>query len=197
MIITGVLFVSVSGAMALPINFDGNIGIPDNYAIIKDDPNEAAFGADSFDIDAVLFDMDSNFLYIGVDTIGAFDRNGGATAFPPVTQFLFQLDDGSASYFFTLLINDTSTTMFQGVSPIPLPVTIWDAMIDNDLEIRFDSTMMPGFNWDDFAFQARLDNSDTAADDVISARVTDIPEPATMSLQGLGAIALLRRRRKA
>lgn len=193
-IVTGMTLAFVSAcaleATPLSVDFDGDVDSNDNYAVRVDDPNEGVYGSPSFDIDAVEFHVDDTWFYIGVDTMGDFDRNGGATAFPPVTQFLFLLDDGAMSFFFTFRSDDTSMQMFHDSTPIPGG---WEAEIGSDLEIRLSSDMLTGFDFLDFSFRARLDNSDTHADDIIAA--VGVPEPATMGLLALGAIALLRRRR--
>ncbi len=184
----------VTGAVASPITFDGTVDAGDTYPAWIDDPAEGVFGSDGLDIDGVGFDEIAGWLYIGVDTVGQFDRDGGPTAFPQVTQFLFRLNDGSQTHTYMMLIDGGAIAMFEGITPI---LAGWTAQIANDLEIRLDTTvLMPGFDHHDFFFQARLDNSDYYADDVIAGDI-GIPEPTTMSLLAIGSLAALRRRSRA
>jgi len=196
-IVTGITLAFVSAcALAvtpLSVDFDGDVDSDDNYAVRADDPNEGVYGSPSFDIDAIEFYRDDTWFYMAVDTMDDFDRNGGATAFPRVTQFLFLLDDGAMSFFFTFRSDDTSVQIFHDSTPLSGG---WEAEIGSDLEIRLANDMLAGFDFLDFSFLVRLDNSDTYADDVAgAAAVSNTPEPTTMGLLALGAIALLRRRR--
>lgn len=196
LILAGLICMCVSRAAAAPIDFDGNVDGDDSYVFRLEDDEEAEYGTDSFDIDAVEFDLDGPWLYIGVDTVGLFDRDGGPTAFPAITQFIFFLDDGGQDHLFTLLIDATDMLMYQGTVPVPL-ATGWEAAIGTDLEIRLDSAaLLAGFDYDGFGFQGRLDNSDTQADDVITG-IVPIPEPASIFLLGVGGLAGLKRRRRA
>jgi len=195
LIVAGLICMCVSGAAAAPIDFDGNVDGDDSYVFRLEDDEEAQYGTDSFDIDAVKFDLDDPWLYIGVDTVGLFDRDGGPTAFPAITQFIFFLDDGSQDHLFTLLIDATDMLMYQGTVPVPLAAG-WEAAIGMDLEIRLDSAaLLAGFDYDEFFFYGRLDNADTYPDDVIAGTVP-IPEPASAALMLVaGAIALKARRK--
>lgn len=184
----------VTDAIASPVVFDGNIDSGDSYLARLEDANEDTFGTSSFDIDGVEFDEIAGWLYIGVQTVGAFDRTGGPTAFPPVTQFVFFLDDGSQNHLFTMRIDSSSITLFEGY--VPVAGAGWDAEIAGDLEIRLDmAVLLVGFDHNDFFFQARLDNSDIYLDDMIMGNI-GVPEPASIILLTTGGLAFLRRRRR-
>ncbi|MBT3199665.1 MAG: PEP-CTERM sorting domain-containing protein [Phycisphaerales bacterium] len=214
LIIVGILFMCGSGAMALPITFEGNVdeayapGPGPHYRFDSDDPNEGIFGSPAFDIDEIRLDMDASWLYVGLKTVGTFDRDGvvdpgppPVNPFPPETEFLFQTNDGTTNHFFIVTTTAASIAVEHGSAPHPaLPPTLpllpanWSVAINEDMEIKIDLALMPGFDFTDFDFIGRLDNSNQPPDDIVLADV-NIPEPATIGLLTFGLVGLISRRR--
>ena len=201
-IVLGLVLVCASGVRATPI-FDGNVDAA-NYAEVEADATgEANFGGSVWDITQAAFDRDNSYFYIGLDVDNTdpppadkFDVNG-QDLLPPVTQVLILLDDGAISKLFTLLLSDapgwpTQALYLNGTEQ----TTGWAVATDNDLELKLDNNLLnSGFDYENFFFQCRLDNSGASPDDTMSAQVTGVPEPATLALVAFGGLALLRRRR--
>ena len=191
-----VLALGASVAQAVPVDFDGDIDGSDLYPIRLEDPEEGIFGSDGFDIDGVEFARDTGWFYIGVDTVGDFDPNGGAAGFPAETEFLFRIDDGNTTMLFTLVSDDFGISM--SLAGGSLAGADWDAKIGTDLEIRISNTLLAGFDHTSFFFLARLDNIDMDPDDIIAGSVVGVPEPAALSLVATGSLLVfLKKRRRA
>ena len=189
----GLLCACAQAAFAVPVTLDGNIDGNDTYDFRLEDPNEGPiiFGGSSWDIDAVEFTGDNDWFYVGLDTMDTFDRNGGDFAFPPQTQFLFQLSDTDDSFLFILALTDSSELLYlDGVGFLADPQ--FDVETGSDMELRLDVALLAGLDAE-FDFIARLDNSALPADDIIEGRV---PEPATVVLLAAGGLLVFARRRK-
>ena len=199
-IVLGLVLVCASGVRAAPI-FDGNVDAA-NYAVVEadDDLFEPDFGPDGaktmWDITQVAFDRDPAWFYIGVDvdeTDGKFDVNGQGDL-PPATQLLTLLTDGTTTKLFTLILSDATQKLFLNGTE---QTTGWAVATDNDLELKLDNDLLnSGFNYGDFYFQCRLDNSAGMPDDTMAEGIVGVPEPATLALVAFGGLALLRRRRR-
>ena len=194
-IVLGLVLVCASGVRAAPI-FDGNVDAA-NYAVVEadDDLSEPIFGDSMWDITQVAFDRDPAWFYIGVDvdnTDGKFDVNG-QDLLPPATQLLVLLDDGVISKLFTLILSDATQKLFLNGTE---QTTGWAVVTDNDVELMLDNDLLnSGFDYEEFYFQCRLDNSAGMPDDTMAESIVGVPEPATLALVAFGGLALLRRRR--
>jgi len=196
------LFVAASPTLAMPvpllINFDGSVGTDDLYAFRLEDANqEEDFGGLGLDIDGVEFQADDTWFYIGLDTMGDFDRDGGPTSDWQETVFDFrQVSDPQSPYLFRLTTDDaTEDLILRGVS---LLASDWEVAIGTDLEIRIKLDVLTGFDYTDFYFRGLLDNNDDAPDDVVEGQVIGVPEPAALSVVAVGSIlVLLKKRRRA
>ena len=195
-IVLGLVLVCASGVRAAPI-FDGNVDAA-NYAVVEadDDLSEPIFGDSMWDITQVAFDRDPAWFYIGVDvdnTDGKFDVNG-QDLLPPATQLLVLLDDGVISKLFTLILSDATQKLFLNGTE---QTTGWAVVTDNDVELMLDNDLLnSGFDYEEFYFQCRLDNSAGMPDDTMAESIVGVPEPATLALVAFGGLALLRRRRR-
>lgn len=184
-------------AWALPVTVDGNIDGADNYfATIDDDNAEAAFESTSWDIDMVRFDTDSNWFYIGLDTVGRFDPDGSESSFLDKTVFFgFVISDVVNRYAFNLTSTVAGFTLtIDGVTLTQ--GTDYVAANDNDLELKIARDRVAGIG-EDFFFAAQLDNTGFGIDDQVSGEVTGVPEPGTMALLAIGGLLALSRRRRA
>ena len=195
-IVLGLVLVCASGVRATPV-FDGNVDAA-NYAVVEadDDLSEPIFGDSMWDITQVAFDRDPAWFYIGVDvdnTDGKFDVNG-QDLLPPATQLLVLLDDGVISKLFTLILSDATQKLFLNGTE---QTTGWAVVTHNDVELMLDNDLLnSGFDYEEFYFQCRLDNSAGMPDDTMAESIVGVPEPATLALVAFGGLALLRRRRR-
>jgi hypothetical protein len=195
----GSLFLFASSALALPVTFDGTVdqGNTDNYGLALTDTDDLntdpKFGGPDWNMDAAYFDYDpvDDWIYIALDVMGTFDRNGGDGAVPAITLAAFRAGEPPNNYEFVFT---ATPAMMVLAKPDGTPITTgWEAKILGDLELRIRPSLIPALDLNDFVFYARLDNMTGQPDDEISGRV---PEPATLALLGLGGVvALLRRRR--
>jgi len=190
-VVVGIVSLCASAAWGAPVQLDGNVDSHDAYSIHVEDPNEGIFGGDSFDVDAMDFDESGGWLYVGVDTIGPFDRNGAGGASPPQTELWLEFRDAATGLMlFKLTLTDGGETM--KLDDVALDGSLWDAEVADDLEFRVDQSLLAGLV-SPYDFKARLDNAALPSDDIVTGQV---PEPATLALLTLGGVAgLLRRRR--
>jgi hypothetical protein len=203
-IVVGLAFLlgTATPGWALPL-FDGDIdqGGTDDYFYVLTDaddlPTDLKFGGADWNIKAALFDCDpvSDWLYIGLDVVGSFDRDGGGGAIPAITLVAFKTFDVSETYEFIFTTYNSFMVMSE---PDGTPITTgWEAMIVNDLELRIKpADIVPDLDLDGFTFYARLDNLTGMPDDEITGSVV-APEPTTLGLLALGGLVLFVRRRRA
>jgi len=203
----GILFVSASAAFGAPVTFDGKIDGSDSYALtITDtdgDPSQT-FQSSSWNISAAKLDMDSQWLYLGLDTLGNYDSDGtGGQSLS--TALFFRVEDnslGGAAYNFVFLsTNATTWELYKqtGFGMMPTFTAVApanrDALIDTDLELKISLTDLPGVTAN-LIFMGRLDDLGPWSDDIVEG-AGYAPEPGTAALLLVGAAgALLRRRRK-
>jgi|GEM_PF-2917047 len=203
----GILFVSASAAFGAPVTFDGKIDGSDSYALtITDtdgDPSQT-FQSSSWNISAAKLDMDSQWLYLGLDTLDTYDPDGTGGQ-SNRTSFFFRIQDNSlngAAHDFVFISTDATTwelykqtggglmPTFAAVSPANRA-----ALIDTDLELKISLAELPGVTAN-LIFMGRLDDLGPWSDDIVEG-AGYAPEPGTAALLLVGAAgALLRRRRK-
>ena len=193
---------TASVSWALPITFDGNVDTNDDYfSKIDDAIGEAVFDSNSWDIVSASFDAADDadlgvyVLYMGLDTLGDFDPNGGPSSFYDKTLFFGFMVSGSAqTYSFELTFEGASTVTCTLDGTTLTQGTDFDVAVDKDMELKLSWDLLPQLE-DEFFFQAQLDDVGFGNDDQIDGDVIT-PEPATLALLGLGAVGLLLRRRR-
>ena len=191
------LCASAASAAPVDILFDGNVdpNVTDFYFHkLPDDIAEAPFESTSWDVAAAYLDMDDDWLYMGLDTVGPFDPNGGDTSFlRKETQFFGVLiPSPDVQYVFELSSNDDGITL--KLNGIVLTDDQYDALRGTDLEIRISLALLTDLGLE-FFMQAQLDDTGFGQDDQIAGQIT-LPEPGTIALLSLGGVALALRRRR-
>lgn len=199
-----VAFVAISlcaaGAWGTPIQ-NGTVTSGEYDFVVFDDPNDNVGGIyeSGLDIEDVRITIDSNYLYVGLSTVAAFDPNGsnanswGQTSVrmrffdsnvndPPEHSMLLMVQGGGANDF--LLLMD-GNVMVQGTH-------YWTGLGDA-FEFKLDRSQLVPALGDTFAFEMHLDDTGQDQDDYISAFV---PEPATVGLLAMAGVVVLRRRRR-
>lgn len=195
-------------ASAAPI-VNGNIISGDGYVDQVDDPTHdvnQTFQSDGWDIQSVHFVMEAGSLYLGVHTLGDYDRDGTGAPQPNNTFFIMRILDNSGPngpfHEFAVSSNASDIALFRitGWSwgfPVlaPVPAADWDAAINSDLELRISTAQLSGITPEIYFF-GKLDDLWDWSDDRVEGAVT-APEPGSMALLAMGGIAaLIRRRRK-
>jgi MYXO-CTERM domain-containing protein len=202
---------AVSGAA--PVEFNGEADSPDFVypgPIEVHDPVEGVFESPSWDIQGVEFIESRPGMYVHVDTLGPFDRNGGDTSITGTTLFVALLTEASGreTQMIELTLTETTGELRIDGAPVeegPHHWEQWSAGVSEDghLWIWIGSYFLAPFVYSPWAgpwvhpwprgfeLRARLDDCDAGADDVI---VGWVPQPAGLALLALGAAALLRRR---
>jgi hypothetical protein len=184
--------VEVSGEAEAPLfGYSGNITVPDLL--------EGAFESPSWDVRGLEFIAFRSGMGVIVDTVGPFDRNGGASSLTRTTRFIALLSErgGPGSQLLDLTLTDATEELWiDGVLAEPKPFYDWDAAIyEGHLRVTISwyllAPFVSFFRDPGFRVQARLDDCDAGADDVI---VGWVPEPAGLAFLALGAFVLLRRR---
>jgi len=193
-IVIGVVLASASYGWAIPITVDGVVDGNDNYAaVLNDAVGELGLESTAWDISKANFDLDANWLYVGLETVGGFDRNGGNTSMFGTTLFFGLIDSTGSPYTFGLVT--TASSVLLNVDGVTLTENVdYVAGIGWALELKLDRSKVPTIT-SDFAFQAQLDDNGSGSDDQIAGQLVGVPEPATMALLALGGVALLRRKR--
>jgi hypothetical protein len=197
-------------AQAGPFNLvDGTIGLSEYAVGSTDSGDTAVFANSNLDIDRVRFrneviDGNSAF-FMGFDTIGGsfdlgspldatdvqlklFDSNGNDQALLTV-----KFEGAAAPNAIVLLDEDYRT--------IDVLDEDWAISVNNDFEIgilsSYLSDIIPPSGQFEFGFELELsDSGSTQGDQHADILTTDVPEPATLALVGLGAAFMAPRRRR-
>ncbi|HET6430081.1 MAG TPA: PEP-CTERM sorting domain-containing protein [Phycisphaerae bacterium] len=193
-VVIGVVLACASYGWAIPITVDGVIDGNDSYAAtLSDATGEPGLESSDWDISQAHFDLDANWLYMGLETVGGFDRNGGNTSLFGTTLFLGLIDSTGSPHSFGLVT--TASSVLLNVDNVMLTENVdYVVGIGSALELKLDRSRIPTIG-SDFAFQAQLDDNGSGSDDQIAGQVIGVPEPATMALLAVGGVALLRRKR--
>lgn len=186
--------------LAAPI-VDGDVTPADAYYVAFDTPGEVTYPA-GFDIDALHYFQSDDSLFFGLEVVGgAIDFDGGQDPWEPKTRFTLKLYDGqNGPLFRNVVVTSTSAssitaTLYDGAGSFLTILPVSDVDGGPDLELRIPDSLLEGIPYQPY-FRAWLDNSAEPADDMVSGVLAAVvPEPATLSVLGLGGLALLRRRR--
>lgn len=186
-------------ALAFP-NVDGLIN-PGEYQIaITDDAAEGLYEG-NLDIDSVYFFRDNVAVHLGLTVVdGPISQNGssGSLLGQTILFSLFYADEALTQPLYRIITN-----IQDGFSALLLQAhngVNWSTVglggqylldVDAGVELAVPAWAMANLP-DSFYYVGMLDDSGPYPDDMIAAF---IPEPASVSLLALGALAMVRRRR--
>jgi hypothetical protein len=201
MLLVGGLAVALvaSSAGAAPI-IDGNVLLGEYATVVHDAAGETYAG--NLDIDTFQFDASNAYYNVAVTVVAPpLDKTGGVTSPIHQTEFwtLFKDSTGTTDlYAVDIVMNSFGVLMFTlgdytAGSLVPLAPGDYSVSVGNALEFRIDKSKMPLLPASPYVV-AQLDNRGQAPDDQISTG--PIPEPATLALLSLGAVAALAARRR-
>jgi len=197
---------ATAGAIAAPV-LDGQVQpapVTDFYTTtIVGTPDGTC--APGLDISKLSFAFDDTYVYVGVSTIGPFNPSGsdqsigGATTF---TMGLYATDDSPMVRMFrvymtspTDVVGNLYASKCSNATPVWTTgqgdIAVAETTNGGGLEFRIPRKEL-GDLGTNFVVRAELDDNGGYTDDTISGQV---PEPATMTLLGLGALGLIIRRR--
>jgi len=186
-----------SSAGASPI-IDGfaNVG---EYAMVRNDtPGETAYAV-NLDIDTFRFDASNEYYNVALTvTNPPVDRTGGVTSSDRKTEFWTTFMDGVGTELYTVDVRMNAVgvlmfTLFDYTNLTLTPLALADVKVADAIEWRIDKSLMPLLPAVPYVL-AQLDNRGEAPDDQISTG--PLPEPATLALLSLGAVATLAARRR-
>jgi hypothetical protein len=198
--VVGVIGSSVG---ASPI-IDGFANVLEYAKVVYDTPGETAY-VGNLDIDTFQFDASNSYYNVALTVMSTpVDKTGGVTSFVGQTEFWTAFYDATGttpSYYVDVLMNASSVLSFMllqngggGWTPVALtPGVDYDVAVADAIEWRIDKAKMSLLAATPYVI-AQLDNRGQAPDDQISTG--PIPEPATLALLALGAVATLAVRRR-
>lgn len=193
-------------AKALPI-LDGDILASDGYQFtLTDRIGEPGLSGSSLDIASLKYAKDATWLYFGLKVAGqSIEQYGGDDTISGYTTYWLRFQDNSSTssqkYMFKVDMGDMPAVSFMtrnaaNTKWLNTPLTEgvdYDFAIDSGLEFKIRRGSVQKMNTNKFYVTGQLDDNGTAADDQIAGV---IPEPGTVALLGLGAAALLARKRR-
>jgi hypothetical protein len=198
--VVGVIGSSVG---ASPI-IDGFANVLEYAKVVDDTPGETAY-VGNLDIDTFQFDASNSYYNVALTVMSTpVDKTGGGTSFVRQTEFWTAFYDATGttpSYYADVLMNASGVLSFMllqngggGWTPVALtPGVDYDVAVADAIEWRIAKAKMPLLAATPYVI-AQLDNRGAAPDDQISTG--PIPEPATLALLALGAVATLAVRRR-
>jgi hypothetical protein len=159
------------------------------------DPVEGTFESPSWDIQSVHISLvHLQGLFIGVDTVGPFDRDGGMTSALGETDVYMEFREywgGAVIQTEEMVLTATTETYYENAMK-----SGGRYAIGTDLEIEIGAAMQNDLGMildgrGKCRFYLRLDDTGTGLHDEVFGI---IPEPGTLALLALGAAAMIRRR---
>ncbi len=192
----GMVVLCAGAAVAAPVTLDGIVSVGEYAAKIDDDAGvDGVYASQGWNIQSLHADMDSNWLYLGLEVYGTFDPDGTDPRRKAKTEFggFVTLSFG-LEYELSFISTGTTAATFSIDGVMLTQGTDFDFTIGDDLELKFKKSFMPAVV-DAFAFYGWLDDHGNYQDDVIDGNFIGVPEPATMALLSMGGLVILRRRR--
>jgi hypothetical protein len=191
-----------SSVGAAPI-LDGFANAGEYARVFYDTPGEAVYAA-NLDIDTFQFDPSGGYYNVALTVVSPpVDKTGGVTSQLRQAEFWTIFRDAAGTtdlYAVDVMMNAAGPFMFTLVdytNSTLIPLGLADVMVADAIEWRVAQSLMPllpGTPYVVAQVVAQLDNRGQAPDDQISTG--PIPEPATLVLLSLGAVAALAARRR-
>ena len=179
------------------------------------DPLEGTFESPSWDVQGVYFDLSRQWLYVGVDTVAVFDRNGADSS--PLGQTVVSMEfkevPAGATQTVRLVLTDTTAEVTIDDQPVPYSSLAWrqcHVYTGTDLEVTIGRGLLDYFVLDalslvwcgpdermtvagELDFRLVLSDGGPGPHDGVVGR---LPEPGSLLLLALGSPIFLRRRRR-
>jgi len=176
---------------------DGTVAVNEYAAEIEDTPGvDGVYQTEGWNIKALHADLDSDWLYLGLEVYGTFDPDGTDARRGAQTEFGGFLSLSAVLEYELSFISTSATTAALSIDGVALAQgTEFDFKIGDDLELKIKKSFLPGVA-DVFSFYGWLDDNGNYQDDVIVGDFIGVPEPATLGLLALGGFGVLIHRRR-
>ena len=199
LLVAGFAVAVIGSSVGAAPTLDGYANAGEYAKVVFDTPGETAYAA-NLDIDTFRFDTSGGYYSVALTvTSPPVDKTGGGTSLLRQTEFwtIFKDATGTADlYAVDVMMNAAGPLMFTLVDYTHgtlTPLGLADVKVADAIEWRISQSLMPLLPAAPYVV-AQLDNRGQAPDDQISTG--PIPEPATLALLSLGAVAALAARRR-